>query len=273
MRILLLGGSGLVGKRTYQRLTQDHAIDIPNKKQIDLGNLESIRLIPNSYEVVIHCAQVRNYSIETLNKREIQQMNMVNGGYLESLLARCTKVKSVIYLSSGGLYKPSQQLLSEESALEDLSSLATHFKGKLLAEQFLSTLTESINVCVLRLFTVFGKEANLNSLMPRIHQKIVEGEAINLSGSDGDLLRPTHVDDVVSCISALLEHDLNGTFNLGGPEIITFRTLVSRLANSIGLKPHFTEINQAQKVLAPDNLAMEAYLYIPKKPFDGNWEV
>lgn len=273
MKILVLGGSGLVGSRIRERIGGTHAVDFPSRQQLDLSDPASIRRVPDVYEVVVHCAQSRNYSTPALNQSHFKTMNLINGGCLNLLLNQCKKIRRVIYLSSGGLYKASQRELNEDSPLEDFSNLSPHFQGKLLTEQFLNTLAEQIEVCVLRLFTVYGKEANLNTLMPRIHKQLLRGETIKVSAAGGDLLRPTHVIDVVNCVEKLVNNRLIGTFNLGGPEILTFRTLAFRISKEYGLMPQFSENGQAQRVIAPSNFAIQKELYSPKFIFSGNWQV
>ena len=68
---------------------------------------------------------------------------------------------------------------------------------------------------------------------------IKNGVPIKLQGSNGLLLNPIHVSDVVSSVLAVL--DLKGSYkiNVAGPSVITLKEICELIGNKVGVKPIF----------------------------------
>lgn len=273
MKILLLGGNGLIGSRVGSRLRDHHEVYSPSSSSLNLTNQDMIESLPDDYEAIVHCAQYRNYSRPKFSQLEINELRAINALSLSHLIKNRKKVKMIVYMSTGGLYQPDQRLLNESSQIYNSSDCNPYFSSKLLAENILGVAPKNIAVSILRLFTVFGREANLDSLMPRMHRALLNGDTINIASSGGDILRPTHVGDVAHCVERVIRQKTTGIFNVGGPEVLNFQEILARFSSHYGLKVRIRETGERPKILAPDNLALESKLYSPKYAFRGNWQV
>lgn len=273
MRILLLGGSGLVGSRIKYELNQKYNLDCPAREGLDLSNIHDLRSVPDEYDVIIHAAQFRDYSNADMNDIQLESLNAVNALSLQVLVEKKKKIKQIIYMSTGGVYKPSHYILNENSEILENNDPNPYFRSKITAENLLNDINESIDVCVLRLFTIYGRDANSTSLFPRLQKKIENREKINIASNGGTILRPTHVNDVASCVQKIIAKGSIGIYNLGGPELLNFREIIRRFGIYLKLDVTCEASDSESFVLAPDNLALQRDIFSPQRKFDGNWQV
>ena len=230
----------------------------------------SLTNIENDFDVLIYCAQYRSKSIgQTEDPSELEN---VNGMSINWLINYLPKLQKIIYMSTGGLYENSQELLSEISPIKKLGEMSPYFRSKIKTEELLLNSAKDIEVNILRVFTMYGEGAHSTSLMPRLSDKIIKQDPINSSKHLGDKLRPVHVLDVVNTIEQLLHYNKSGTFNIGGPEVIFFQDLVHRIAKYNNSKAKFTISEETQITLAPDNKLLISTLYAPKIYFTGKWD-
>jgi len=269
MKILVLGASGLLGSHLINNFKKKYRIVGPTRKCLDLSNKLTLKNIEKDFNVVIYCAQYRPSIDAPINLFELEQ---VNGLFLKSLINYLPKLQKIIYMSTGGLYENNDKLLSESSPLKKNSEMSPYFVSKIRTEEMLLKFSTSIDVNILRIFTMYGVGAHPTSLMPRLKNKIVKQESIISSKNLGDRLRPVHVVDVVNVIEKLLSYRKNGVLNIGGPEVLFFREMVNRIASYTAFEPIFDTSNVNQTTLAPDNNLLISSLYSPKIFFTGNWE-
>jgi nucleoside-diphosphate-sugar epimerase len=270
MKILVLGASGLLGSNILTNFKKKHEIVGPTRKRLDLSNSLSLTNIENDFDVLIYCAQYRPKSFgQTEDPSELENINGISINWLINYLP---KLQKIIYMSTGGLYENSQELLSEISPIKKLGEMSPYFRSKIKTEELLLNSAKDIDVNILRIFTMYGKGAHSTSLMPRLNDKINKQESIHSSMHLGDRLRPVHVLDVVNAIEHLLSYKKSGIFNIGGPEVLYFQDIVHRIAELNKFKPKFAISNEKQITLAPDNKLLTSTLYLPKIYFSGHWD-
>jgi nucleoside-diphosphate-sugar epimerase len=269
MKILVLGGSGLVGSNLLSKLATKHDVLAPTSKTLDLVNDLTDYMTRHRFEQLIYCAQYRKRNAVDSS---VESIRKVNGMVLEQILSnRKICPKSIIYLSSGGIYAPNEGLLHENSAIRPDKEMDEYFTAKRDVEQLLLQQKNLIRTNIIRLFTVYGKNAHPSSLFPRIEHQILSGAALKVPQTGEDLLRPVHASDVSNAISALLNYDSSSLHNFGGPEIISFRTIAEKIGVRVNRIPKFIYENRMSHVLAPDNVYAEKSLVTPKIKFDGEW--
>jgi nucleoside-diphosphate-sugar epimerase len=269
MKILVLGASGLLGSNLLTNFKKKYNIVGPTRKRLDLNNALTLTNIENDFDVLIYCAQYRPKNIDQIKLSELEN---VNGFCMNSIINYLPKLQKIIYMSTGGLYENSQELLSEISPLKKLDEMTPYFRSKIKTEELLLNSGKDIEINILRIFTMYGKGAHSTSLMPRLSDKIIKQDPINSSRHLGDKLRPVHVLDVVNTIEHLLHFNKSGTFNIGGPEVLYFQDIVHRIAKYNISNPKFSISDDIQITLAPDNELLTSKLYTPKIYFTGNWD-
>ena len=269
MKILLLGGSGLVGSNLLSKLATKHDVLAPTSRSLDLVNDLTDYMTRHRAEQVIYCAQYRKRNAVD---SPVESIRKVNGMILEKILNnRKICPKSIIYLSSGGIYAPNESLLHENSAIRPDEEMDEYFRAKRDVEQLLLQQKNLIRTNIIRLFTVYGKNAHASSLFPRIEKQILSGDALKIPQTGEDLLRPVHASDVSNAISALLNYESSSLHNLGGPEIVSFRTIAEKIGARVNRVPKFIYENRKSHFLAPDNIYAEESLVTPKIKFNGEW--
>jgi nucleoside-diphosphate-sugar epimerase len=269
MKILVLGASGLLGSSILSNFKEKYEVVGPTRKRLDLRNSLTLTNIDNDFDVLIYCAQYRSNSIDQTVPSELESVNGISINWLVNYLP---KLQKIIYMSTGGIYENSQELLSEISPIKNLGEMSPYFSSKIKTEELLLKYAKDIEINILRIFTMYGKGAHSSSLMPRLYDKINKQESINSSMHLGDRLRPVHVLDVVNAIEQLLSYKKSGIFNIGGPEVLYFQDIVHRIAKYNKLKPKFLISNEKQITIAPDNKLVTSTIYVPRLFFSGDWE-
>ena len=173
--------------------------------------------------------------------------------------ARAAKAKSFVYCSSGSVYAPSFEALSEDSELrrDDAYSLS-----KLCAEEALTIAARAFaadesgpNVVCARLFGVFGP-GQKTMLVPGLRKRIEEGQAITLeahpedaSDRDGLRISLTYVDDAARCLHALAKQTNNAAtiVNVAGPSALSIRELASGIAKRLRCDPVIEEVDRKRQ--------------------------
>lgn len=228
-KILITGASGFVGKRLILcLLNQGHQIyalcrikgakvfpeDKPNLYYIwgDLRNSETLNAIPDdidaAYYLVHSMSEVVNNLAETENKVVEQFIRGI----------KHTKVKQIIYL--GGI-------------INDEKELSPHLKSRLSVEHSLKQ--SMIPTTILRASIIIGSGSASFEIIRDLCEKLPLMIAPKWVETQ---CQPIAIDDVLFYLSGvLLNKDcLNKTFDIGGPEVMTFKELMINYSKFRDLK-------------------------------------
>ena len=226
----IFGGTGFIGRHIVQRLakagytvkvatrTPAHAYFLKpcgTPGQIvpfacDYGDPQSIAAAVAGAEVVINC-------IGILFERKRRQFMRVHAEIPRAIAAACRAagVKSFIHISALGVDKASSRYAASKCAGEQ------------------AVLEEFPDASVLRPSVVFGPEdeffnkfAELSRYMP----------ALPLIGGGETRFQPVYVGNVADAAMACIGNPAatGNTYELGGPETVTFREIYERLFNVTG---------------------------------------
>jgi nucleoside-diphosphate-sugar epimerase len=99
-------------------------------------------------------------------------------------------------------------------------------------------------VAVVRPFHPYGPGGDA-FLVNRLLRRVSEGQAVTIEGSEGILVNPVWVDDAARGFAAALERRAAGLFQLGGPEMITLRDLLDRMASLLGRAARVRTVDRA----------------------------
>lgn len=229
-KILITGANGFVGKRLIvQLLNQGHhqiyalcrvkgskifAEDKPNLYYIwgDLRNSETIKEIPRDIEVAYYLVHSMSHIVGNLVDTEIE----VAEQFLKSL--KNSRIKQIIYL--GGI-------VNEEERL------SPHLKSRLVVEKALQQ--SGIPYTVLRASIIIGAGSASFEIIRDLSEKLpimIAPKWVNT------LCQPIAIKDVVFYLSNVLLNQkcLNKIFDIGGPEVFTFKEVILRYAKFRKLK-------------------------------------
>ncbi|MEI8365429.1 MAG: SDR family oxidoreductase [Parachlamydiaceae bacterium] len=218
-KILITGANGFVGKRLIiYLLNQGHQIyalcrikgtrvfseDRPNLHYIwgDLRNPETLENFPEDIEAAYYLVHSMSEIVSNLVDTELKVVEQFLKG------VKNTKIKQIIYL--GGI-------------INDEKKLSPHLKSRLLVEQALKQ--SGIPYTVLRASIIIGSGSASFEIIRDLCEKLPVMIAPKWVDS---LCQPIAIRDVLFYLSSVLSNQqcLNKTFDIGGPEVFTFKELI-----------------------------------------------
>ena len=203
-KILLLGGTGFIGKVLLNKLEQYHSTKImihstnlqttAQKFKGDILNKKSFfDEIRNDETIINLLGQL------TANESDCIKSNILGG---LNLLNSCIdkKIRQIILISSINVYGENLKRSSKET---DPSNPASNYgKIKMITEEMYKNFSETygINVTVLRLAGIYGPNGN-SGFLTKIVKSIKNKNIIPVCYNNGEQQRDMlYIDDAIDCI-------------------------------------------------------------------------
>lgn len=226
-KILITGANGFVGKRLIVNLlNQGYEIyalcrikgakifDRPNLHYIwgDLRNPGTLKDVPNDIEAAYYLIHSMSEMVSNLVDTEIEVVEQ----FLKAI--KKSQIKQIIYL--GGI-------------INDEKRLSPHLKSRLLVEKALRQ--SGIPYTVLRASIIIGAGSASFEIIRDLCEKLPIMIAPKWVNS---LCQPIAIGDVLFYLSSVLLNQkcMNKTFDIGGPEVFTFKEVMLRYAKFRNLK-------------------------------------
>lgn len=228
MKILLTGASGYIGSHllpllleaghhVYALMRQKKNLPIPSKYKTRLTLLQADLLdkssLPDLSDLDAAYYLVHSMSDDPKHFKELEEKSCTN--FLS--LVEKGKIKQVIYLS--GLHQG--------------AFLSEHFRSRMRIEEILKTSTS--NITILRASIIIGS----TSASFKIIRDLVEKLPIMIAPRWlNTRCQPIAVSDVLYYLIQVLNHPkaFNKTFEIGGPDIMTFKEMLLAYARLRGLR-------------------------------------
>jgi UDP-glucuronate 4-epimerase len=260
---LVTGAAGFIGARTTELLVRaghtvigvdnmNNAYD-PRMKEYRLRKLQAVRgftfykldisdksiidqLKGYQFDGVINLAARAGVRYSVADPWIFVESNVL--GTLNMLeLCRQTSTRKFIVASTSSIYGGNPPYPTPESASssEPLQPYAASKKGAEAMAHAYHHL-HSIDVTILRFFTVYGPAGRPDLSIFRFVQWISEGQPVRVNG-DGEQSRGfTYIDDIARGIIAALKPLGFEIINLGGHEVITINNLIKLIEDVVGRK-------------------------------------
>lgn len=163
---------------------------------------------------------------------------------LESDIASAPKLKSIVYLSSLGVYGDHDGAWVDETA----TTIPAHARGgaRLRAEQAWQALGQGrdVPVAVLRLAGIYGPGQNAFT-------RLLAGRAHRVA-KPGHVFNRIHVADIAQAIDAAFARNADGIFNVTDDEPAPYSDQVLMAARLLGIDPpKELSMEEAQEILTP----------------------
>jgi UDP-glucose 4-epimerase len=254
--ILLTGATGLVGRaflavagqgsevvavtQDPTRATDSAAAGLTRWVSLDLRDPGFARRLPGRVDAIVHLAQSPEYRSFPAGAVDVVDVNM---GATTRLLdyAQRAGADRFVFASTGTIYEPSLEPLSEESPIRCASFYAASKRGaELLIEQY----RDLIACWLMRIFTVYG-EGQQRQLIANLARMVETGEPVTVEGPSGLPLSPIHAVDVARVLweAAAPGAATSGSgcevVNVGGREALGIRELAEQIGRVIGRAPRF----------------------------------
>ncbi|MDH4047691.1 MAG: NAD(P)H-binding protein [Gammaproteobacteria bacterium] len=234
MRVAIIGGTGFVGSYlTDALLDAGHAVSLlvrpggDNKlkraKHVqtvpgDISDAESIRsLIEGCDALIYNVGILREVPREGITFEKTQYQGLVST--VEA--AREVGVRRLLLMSANGVKIPGTR----------------YQETKRRAEEY--AFNSGLDVTVFRPSVIFGDPRGTMEFATQLFDEMVRPPipAVNFFSSLGPnkgavVMSPVHVEDVASAFVAALQKPecIGKTYRLGGPEVLTWKEMISRIA-------------------------------------------
>jgi len=231
--VAIAGGSGFIGRAIARRLAAMPDIRVRGlsrsperaRQRLDLAKVEWVRgevtdpsTLPNALkgaQAIVSAVQFEGYPVE--NPKKGLTFERVDFGGTVALIEAAKKVgvEQFIYISGAA---------AEESA--------THagFRAKGRAER---AIRESgLAYTIFRPSLVYGPE---DKVMNGFAKLLKFSPAFAVPGTGRQKVKPVSVDDLAACVAlAITGKGRNGTFEVGGPDLMTFDEMIRILMEVTG---------------------------------------
>jgi len=233
MTIAVAGASGFIGRALCDRLALTHTVvALSRAARPSAGGIERRRCDLFSLldcERALAGADVAVYLVHSmmpsarLTQASFADMDLI----LADNFARAAKragVKQIVYL--GGI-------------VPETGALSPHLASRVEVEHALAA--HGVPVTTLRASLVIGPEGSSFRILQRLVERL---PVMLLPRWTRSACQPIHVDDVVALLAGVCgaEFARGETFDIGGPEVLSYGALIQRTARVLGRKPAFLEV-------------------------------
>ena len=272
-KILLLGGTGFIGKVLLNKLEQYHSTKI----MIHSTNLQTTaqKFKGNILNKKSFFDEIRNDEtiINLLGQLTANESDCIKSNILGglNLLNSCVdkKIRQIILISSINVYGENLKRSSKET---DPSNPASNYgKIKMITEEMYKNFSETygINVTVLRLAGIYGPNGN-SGFLTQIIKSIKNKNIIPICYNNGEQQRDMlYIDDAIDCILNTLNSEPRGfnIFNISSGNRYSMNELISMIERiskeKISVK-YSSEIPDEKCIWADNSKAKKLLKFNPK---------
>jgi uncharacterized protein YbjT (DUF2867 family) len=233
MTVAVAGASGFIGRALCERLATGHRVvalsrtSAPSAGGVERRRCDLFSLL--DCEHALAGADVAVYLVHSMMPSA--RLTQASFGDMDLILAdnfaRAAKragVKQIVYL--GGIVPES-------------GALSPHLASRVEVEHALAA--HGVPVTTLRASLVIGPEGSSFRILQRLVERL---PVMVLPRWTRSACQPIHVDDVVALLAGVCGADFarGETFDIGGPEVLSYAALIKRTAQALGRKPAFVEV-------------------------------
>ena len=279
--ILLLGGTGFLGKPLLQKLETKNSVKIMihnSNLQTSAKKFKGNILIQKSFS-----KEIRNNEtvINLLGQMSADENGFINSNIIGglNLLNSCIKkkIKRIILISSINVYGENLERPSKET--DRLCPKTTYAGVKMITEQMYKEFAENhgMNITVLRMAGIFGS-GNKNGFLTKIIQSIKNKNITPVCYNNGEQQRDIlYIDDVVDCILNVVnsQHDGFHVFNISSGKRHSINELISMIEKISKTKisaKYSSEIPDEKCIWADNTKAKKFLKFNPKVGIEAGLE-
>ena len=203
------------------------------------GRVDAIPL-PERIDAVVHLAQSERYRDFPDGAPDVFAVNLASTFELLEY-ARRAGASRFVHASTGGVYRPAHEPLTEDSPLAPVGFYAA---SKAAAEALVASYAELFHTTVLRPFFVYGPGQS-DMLIAMLTRRVLDGQLLEIRGDPGSRLTPTYIDDAARAFAAALELDGHNVCNVAGGEAVTLTELVELIGEVAGAAPELQQVEGA----------------------------
>ena len=274
MKVLIAGGSGLVGMHLAAQLTAESS-DVVATVRADDERAEILRRrgarpvvcdlsAPGAEEGLSFSAAWVVYLAQSSRFREFpagtSDMMAVNA-VAPTALARWAADRGAsrfVYASTGAVYSPSLSAHGEDEVVTP-GAHGFYPASKSAAEALLRPFSAVMHMVIVRPFFVYGPWMNPTMLMNTLVDSIRSCRPVRLGGdADGLRFQPTPGTEAARQISGILSApDVAPVYNVAATESFTLREVAEVIGTIVGQSPVFEHVPGDPQVVLADTSRIE----------------
>lgn len=271
---LITGSTGYIGSRLsrfLEELPDWRVIRVDRTSGYDFSVPGWARRLPEErVDVVFHLAQSRRYREFPEGATDMLRVNVASTLELAEW-ARSHHVKSFVLASSGTVYAPSENRLTEDAPCHPATMYAA---TKLSAEHILQPFSDRMDIVIARLFSVYGPGQS-GTLIAEMIDRVASGREITLADNAGIYLTPLFVDDCVRILERLtVEFRGRGAtlINVAGDHVVSLDKIVSDIEHRLQKKAVTRATQERARWLCADNGCLREFYTEPLVRFEDGIE-
>ena len=271
--ILLLGGTGFIGKSLLSELEQKNSIkmmihnsDLETTAQKFKGNILSTDSFANQINddqtIINLLGQTTSNESDFFTSNILGALNLLNSCIQKN-------IKGIILISTINVYGKNLGTSSKET--DKLNPTTTYGVVKMITESIYKQFSEKygINVTVLRFGNIYGptkKTGFLNTIINSILDKTIIPICYNEGKQERDFL---FLNDAIDSIKKAINYDHNGfqIFNISSGNKISINSIVLKIeeiTNSKIIMEYSSKITDEQFIWADNSKARKLLNFQPK---------
>lgn len=232
-RLLVFGGSGLVGSRFCERQQEAHQLVVPTHAQVDVTDEVSVRraVRDTKPDRILYAAGFARMDAAEAQPDMAFRLNAEAPGWIAEEAAKLRV--PVCYLSTNAVFSGTRSdRPSREEDEPDADSV--YGKSKWAGEK--TVRAASPENIVLRLISVYRAHFPPRlDFARKIAQALERGEHVDAIADDR--FNPLFVDNAVEAIAAVLHHRASGVYHLGATDILSNEAFVRLIAQGVHADP------------------------------------
>ena len=246
MRVVVFGATGTIGRPLVEKLAQMHEVTAVSRnahpEEPDVTWAQADATVAESVARVLVGADAAYYLVHSLGATDFEERDL-QAAETTARAAERAGVKQLVYL--GGLG-------------DDSPDLSAHLRSRRETGRRLAST--SVPVTTLRAAIVIGRDSaafeTIVSLVDRLPAMITPRWVSTRT-------QPIALDDVVAYLAGVcgLEDAIGQELDVGGPEVLTYREMMERIAVLRGKRPFIVEV----PVLTPYLSSLWLHVVTPVK--------
>ena len=238
--ILVIGASSFIGGYLMAALGSDRAIGTYRSTRLSNGihfDAVTMRLTDVIEETHNFTHAVILYAEPDIDacKRDIERSRVINVDSTSRVIEDLVKLGiKPIFTSSEYVFEGTKGNYSEE---DTATPTTIYGSQKLEIEKYLESMV--LDYTVLRLAKVYSTDPSDNTILSGWLRQIHSDQEIRCAADQ--IFSPIHVGDVTATIEAIINLNLTGIFNVGGPEPCSRLAMLRVMLEHTGLNGNVTE--------------------------------